>query len=76
MTRVDGDSMSAPKVSEERRIQSSIGWGVAGALIVGTLLIAVVVFRMQAVDSDHAKANLATYVGFLSIWITDRKSVV
>lgn len=70
MTRDDGDSMSEPKAIEKRRIQSSIGWGVAWALMVGALLIAVVVFRMQAVDSDHAKANLATYVGLLCIWIT------
>lgn len=70
MNRDDGDSMSEPRAIEKRRIQGSIGWGVAWALMVGALLIAVVVFRMQAVDSDHAKANLATYVGLLCIWIT------
>lgn len=70
MTEVDGDSMSEPRAIEKRWIQSSIGWGVAWALVVGSLLVAVVVFRMQAVDSDHAKANLATYFGLLCIWIT------
>lgn len=70
MTREDGDSMSEPESIKNLRIQGSIGWVAAWALVVGSLLIAVVVFRMQAVDDDHAKANLATFVGLLCIWIT------
>ncbi len=70
MTRLAGDSMNEPKASDKPRPYGSIGWGVGWALVVTALLVAVVVFRMQAVDSDHAKANLATYIGLLSIWIT------